>query len=600
MIVVLHLPEMIIYTAIRKHHAKRTRGEKRPPAIRRMGEAQSSNEEPPTKICRTDAGQSTSSRLETFTCCNRILTANQMNSHRRTLEHKTNSCVHLADGVHLIRSAFKCRIVSYRLHGDNFHIDYTIFFNEVKHKALKLLEDVLKSHKIIKVNMEIFGKYVLPTQDSSDIKSFNTPNKLLDRSMDLDLMWNTFVDLMMTQTTEFQERDSGWALEQILYLEMNINKYSPMGGSSYIPSPKFVEKKRAVVNVRNRDQCCFAWAVTSALYVPAGQCTEISSYPHFSSVLNMTGINFPVKLRDISKFEELNNISVNVYGLENKFEDNKITYEIVGPLRYSQKKLHVHVNLLLLSEECVENHQCNIDCGKFHYCWIQDLSRLVSSQISATEHKKYFCDGCLLYFHNERFLLQHQRNDCNHICTTTPSTQFRIDKYGKEVPENILKFENFERQMLVPFVVYADFDVLLIILYHNLYRGADAAKVFVSTIESDLKEIYNKYLKDEVPMSVLTLEEKQKFRDATVCGICDKIFEDDDVKVRDHCHLTGKVRSGAAYSICNLNYKLPKYIPIVFHNMSGYDCHLFIKELCTPGVKVDVLAQNKEKIYIFY
>ncbi|KAJ8978158.1 hypothetical protein NQ317_016861 [Molorchus minor] len=144
--------------------------------------------------------------------------------------------------------------------------------------------------------------------------------------------------------------------------------------------------------------------------------------------------------------------------------------------------------------------------------------------------------------------------------------------------------------------------VLSIILYHNsVYtgRGADAAKVFVSTIESDLKEIYNKYLKDEVPMSVLTLEEKQKFRDAIVCGICDKIFEDDDVKVRDHCHLTGKVRSGAAHSICNLNYKLPKFIPIVFHNMSGYDCHLFIKELCTPGVKVDVLAQNKEKYISF-
>ncbi|KAJ8979689.1 hypothetical protein NQ317_001090, partial [Molorchus minor] len=94
----------------------------------------------------------------------------------------------------------------------------------------------------------------------------------------------------------------------------------------------------------------------------------------------------------------------------------------------------------------------------------------------------------------------------------------------------------------------------------RLYRVADAAKVFVSTIESDLKEIYYKYLKDEVPMSVLTIEEKQNSRDATVC--------DEDVKVRDHCHLTGKVRSGAAHSICNLNYKLPKFTPIVFHNMN--------------------------------
>ncbi|KAJ8954663.1 hypothetical protein NQ317_012932 [Molorchus minor] len=64
-----------------------------------------------------------------------------MNSHRRTLEHKTNSCVLLADGVHLIRSAFKFRIIGYRSHSENFHIHYTLFFNEVKQKALNLLEE---------------------------------------------------------------------------------------------------------------------------------------------------------------------------------------------------------------------------------------------------------------------------------------------------------------------------------------------------------------------------------------------------------------------------------------------------------------------------
>ncbi|KAJ8981257.1 hypothetical protein NQ317_014568, partial [Molorchus minor] len=169
---------------------------------------------------------------------------------------------------------------------------------------------------------------ILPTRDSSDIKSFNTPNELLDQSRDLDTRWNTFVDLKMSQTTKFQERDSGWAFEQILYLEMNINKYRRF--LIHTISPKFIEKKRAVVNVRNRDQCCFAWAVTSALL-----------------------IDFPAKLRYISKFEELNNITVNVYGLENKLENDKIKYEIVRPVRYSQRKLYVHVILLLLSEECV-------------------------------------------------------------------------------------------------------------------------------------------------------------------------------------------------------------------------------------------------------
>ncbi|KAJ8975101.1 hypothetical protein NQ317_017868 [Molorchus minor] len=391
-------------------------------------------DERPSKRCKMDIGTGTStsspsssSDLKTLTCCNQTLTVNHMNSHRRTLEPRTNVCVPLTNDVHVIRGAFKCRILSYRVRGENCHTDYVLFFNEIKNKSIKLIEDVLKVHKIVKVNMEVFGRYVLSTQDSSDLKAFNTPNKVIDQSMDLNEIWTAFVDLMI-----FQERDSGWALEQISYLEININKYSPMRGSSYVELP---QEKRAVVNVRNRDQCCFGWAVTSALFPPTGECSETSSYPHFSTVLNMKGINFPVKLRDISKFEELNNISINVYGLESIFEDNKMKYEMVGPLHYSQKNY-------MFIQECGLNYHCDIDCGKFHYCWIRDLSRLVSSQISSTEHKKYFCDGCLLYFHNERFLMQHQKNDCNHIYTTTPTTQLRIDKYGREVPENILKFEN--------------------------------------------------------------------------------------------------------------------------------------------------------------
>ena len=166
----------------------------------------------------------------------------------------------------------------------------------------------------------------------------------------------------------------GWALEQIKFLEINVNKYSPLGGSSYMKLPKYIEKKKAVVNVENQDQCCFAWAITSALYPAIERISDMSSYPHYSRVLNLTGMNFPVKLKDISKFEELNNISINVYGLEKKFENNLVKYDVVGPLRYSEKKLRIHVNLLLISAECDKDHHCKVDCAycwiKTHYCWI--------------------------------------------------------------------------------------------------------------------------------------------------------------------------------------------------------------------------------------
>ena len=85
-------------------------------------------------------------------------------------------------------------------------------------------------------------------------------------------------------------------------------------------------------------------------------------------------------------------------------------------------------------------------------------------------------------------------------------------------------------------------------------------------------------------MIPLTKEENKIHREQKVCYICKKGFSTDDddnkkyFKVRDHCHFTGKYR-GAAHDICNLRYKTPKEIPVVFHNGSTYDYHFIIKEL---------------------
>lgn len=65
---------------------------------------------------------------------------------------------------------------------------------------------------------------------------------------------------------------------------------------------------------------------------------------------------FPVKLRDINLFDFLNNISVNVFGLGGKFKNNKIVYEVVGPLRYTERKLNIRINLLFITDETKNGH----------------------------------------------------------------------------------------------------------------------------------------------------------------------------------------------------------------------------------------------------
>ena len=101
-------------------------------------------------------------------------------------------------------------------------------------------------------------------------------------------------------------------------------------------------------------------------------------------------------------------------------------------------------------------------------------------------------------------------------------------------------------------------------------------------------------------MISLTDKENESYEKQKVCHICKKEFSTDKndkntFKVRDHCHYTGKFR-GAAHSICNLRYKTPKEIPVVFHNGSTYDYHFIIKQLAKEFEgQFECLGENSEK-----
>lgn len=404
---------------------------------------------------------------------------------------------------------------------------------------------------------------------------------------------------------------AGWILKQLMYIEVNVNKFNPLRASSYIPLPMQIQRKKAVVNIQNNDELCFGWAVTSAICEANGPSNRTSSYPDCRQFLKFKDIQFPVRLRDISKFEKYNpQLSINVYGLEKIFKNNFTKFEIVGPLYYSSYKNRVHINLLLFTNEE----------GNSHYCWIKDLSRLVSRQITSRDGAKHFCDGCLHYFRTDVQLMSHRRFDCNHVYTKLPTTELIMNARGGVMPENILTFNNFQKQLKVPFVIYADFETILAPLdtgnpvpnpggpytvttcehkpysfayfvkcsyddnfsKFEIYRGEDAVDVFIQRLDRDVYNIYLNCLKHVVPMKDLVPAEIQNFNDAVSCHICDRPFDGFDVKVKDHDHLSGGYR-GAAHSICNLNYKIPKFIPVFFHNLN-YDSHLFVKKL----------AQNNE------
>ena len=82
------------------------------------------------------------------------------------------------------------------------------------------------------------------------------------------------------------------------------------------------------------------------------------------------------------------------------------------------------------------------------------------------------------------------------------------------------------------------------------------------------------------------------------CWICKKLIDNDDEKVRGHCHITGKFR-GSAYWICNINFQLTKKVPVIFHNLKGYDIHLIFSELNEFDIKINVIPYELEKYLAF-
>ena len=110
----------------------------------------------------------------------------------------------------------------------------------------------------------------------------------------------------------------------------------------------------------------------------------------------------------------------------------------------------------------------------------------------------------------------------------------------------------------------------------KLYRGKDCVKKFCNHVIGEARHLYQSF--PEVPITPLTPKEMDRYKKPERCHICFKPFKEDNPKVRDHCHYTGCYR-GPAHMKCNLQYKIPSYIPIIFHNLLGYDAHLFIKEL---------------------
>ena len=188
-----------------------------------------------------------------------------------------------------------------------------------------------------------------------------------------------------------QEEDSGWYFKEVKALEIHIVDYKPTKGSSYIPLPNFIMRKKAILNMENKDDKCFLWCILRYLHPREKHSIRINDLKKYENDFNFEQINFPVELQDITKFEKQNPDlpGINVFSVN---ENNS-----VYPLKINQKDCQKSIDLFLFS-----------DGKKQHYSLIKNYSRLVSSQYTSYKSgKKYFCKKCLTCYTKEECLEKH-------------------------------------------------------------------------------------------------------------------------------------------------------------------------------------------------
>ena len=238
---------------------------------------------------------------------------------------------------------------------------------------------------------------------------------------------------ILNKIAQWVSEGSGWTIQSVDNHYLNIVKYKPMKGSSYIHLPQELRKStKGLINMKNEDNECFRWCHIRHLNPQDKYPQRIKkSDKEYIDKLDYSEIEFPVTIKQFNKIEKKNNIRINVFGYEEKQP---------YPIYISKEKYEDHIELLLVTKD--ENK---------HYVLIKDFNKFMYNQ---TKHKerKHFCMHCLQCFSSER-VLNHHKNNCiqvNGIQAVNMPTK----------DNNILKFNNFHKQQQVPFVIYADFEAI--------------------------------------------------------------------------------------------------------------------------------------------
>ena len=423
---------------------------------------------------------------------------------------------------------------------------------------------------------------------------------------DLDELYDTLMEELSEQMENLQDTEgSGWVLDEIDKIVIHTVEWEPLRGSGFIELPKEIIDKKAVINMQNKDDNCFMWCIARAANPVTKNPARIDKNLRIQAQsLNMNGIKIPTPVKDISRFEEQNpDFSVIVLAY-----DENIRIYPYRESKYTYQRKYLVILLLITDGE------------RWHYGLLNNDSRLLSKQHSNCESKIYRCWNCFNCFTTKDKLENHKL-----YCLNDKACNIIMPKKGSSI-----KFKNYKNTNRHPFVIYADFECIVekmdccdgnpnesytnkiqkhkpisytyaVVCFDDrvrktkvrTYTGEDCMEDFVIEIEGECREIYN--MPEAKP--VYKREDVINYNLAVTCKYCGGAFSEKE-KCKDFCYYTGKYL-GAVHYKCKSGR--PNFVPVLFHNLSSYDSHLFITNLASKisGEKIDCIPNNEQKYISF-
>ena len=458
---------------------------------------------------------------------------------------------------------------------------------------------------------------------------FNSTTRIILNELDIRDFYDNAVEEIINRIARWISKGSGWVIVRIHKLYFNVVSYVPLKGRSYFPLPEELRNSRkGLINIKNDDNECFRWCHVRHINPVKKDPQRITQKDRgIAKTLDYSGVTFPVTIRDMSKIEKQNKININAYVYN---EDGKY----VSPIRNSKTEYQDTLNVLLIERETEKEY-------KQHYVYIKDFNRL-NYNVNKHKNKKHFCLRCLQPFYSEDDLEAH-KGDCLIINGTQ---RIEMPQPGSKV-----FFYGHQKQLPVPFVIYADFEAITekidscsppqhksytqayqkhkpsgfgykVVCHYDqkyskpavIYRGENVIEKFIQHLFREVKDCQKIITERAKRKLVMSASDEKDFRNAKKCWICQKGYKGDEgenIPVRDHCHITGKYR-GSAHKKCNFRLQISAEkikIPVIFHNLKGYDGHLIIEGMGDiirendlrgeEPLNIDVIASNAEKYITF-